>query len=73
LRNTTTLHLDSLTLNAGDSSGFVGANGSGKSALAGALAGEVRLLTGEAPCPFTRRADLCSEQLQKLVSDEWQR
>ncbi|WP_199792675.1 ATP-binding cassette domain-containing protein, partial [Salmonella enterica] len=34
LSDTKTLHLDSLTLNAGDSWAFVGANGSGKSALA---------------------------------------
>ncbi|WP_158706918.1 ATP-binding cassette domain-containing protein, partial [Salmonella enterica] len=39
LSDTKTLHLDSLTLNAGDSWAFVGANGSGKSALARALAG----------------------------------
>lgn len=37
LSDTKTLHLDSLTLNAGDSWAFVGANGSGKSALARAL------------------------------------
>uniref|UniRef100_UPI00112F0AB1 ATP-binding cassette domain-containing protein n=1 Tax=Salmonella enterica TaxID=28901 RepID=UPI00112F0AB1 len=41
LSDTKTLHLDSLTLNAGDSWAFVGANGSGKSALARALAGEL--------------------------------
>lgn len=73
LSDTKTLHLDSLTLNAGDSWAFVGANGSGKSALARALAGELPLLTGERQCRFTRITRLSFEQLQKLVSDEWQR
>ncbi|ECO0423298.1 ATP-binding cassette domain-containing protein, partial [Salmonella enterica subsp. enterica serovar Typhimurium] len=73
LSDTKTLHLDSLTLNAGDSWAFVGANGSGKSALARALAGELPLLTGERQCQFTRITRLSFEQLQKLVSDEWQR
>ncbi len=64
---------DSLTLNAGDSWAFVGANGAGKSGAACALAGELPLLTGERQCRFTRITRLSFEQLQKLVSDEWQR
>ncbi len=61
LSDTKTLHLDSLTLNAGDSWAFVGANG------------RLPLLTGERQCRFTRITRLSFEQLQKLVSDEWQR
>lgn len=73
LSDTKTLQLNALTLNAGDSWAFVGANGSGKSALARALAGELQLLKGERHCQFTRITRLSFEQLQKLVSDEWQR
>ncbi|XNM48575.1 ATP-binding cassette domain-containing protein [Escherichia coli] len=42
LSDTKTLQLPQLTLNAGDSWAFVGSNGSGKSALARALAGNFR-------------------------------
>lgn len=42
LSDTKTLQLPQLTLNAGDSCAFVGSNGSGKSALARALAGNFR-------------------------------
>lgn len=73
LSDTKTLQLDALTLHAGDSWAFVGSNGSGKSALARALAGELPLLKGERHCQFTRITRLSFEQLQKLVSDEWQR
>lgn len=73
LSDTKTLHLDSVTLNAGESWAFVGSNGSGKSALARALAGELSLLKGERLCTFSRITRLSFEQLQKLVSDEWQR
>ncbi|CBG87533.1 molybdate ABC transporter ATP-binding protein ModF [Citrobacter rodentium] len=73
LSDTKTLQLDSVSLNAGESWAFVGANGSGKSALARALAGELPLLKGERLCHFRRIAHLSFEQLQKLVSDEWQR
>ncbi|MDV1854327.1 molybdate ABC transporter ATP-binding protein ModF [Citrobacter freundii] len=73
LSDTKTLQLDALTLNAGDSWAFVGSNGSGKSALARALAGELPLLKGERRCQFTRITRLSFELLQKLVSDEWQR
>lgn len=73
LSDTKTLQLDALTLNAGDCWAFVGSNGSGKSALARALAGELPLLKGERRCQFARITRLSFEQLQKLVSDEWQR
>ncbi|VEB99507.1 Putative HMP/thiamine import ATP-binding protein YkoD [Cedecea lapagei] len=68
-----TLTLNDLTLHAGESWAFVGANGSGKSALARALAGSLPIMKGERRCDFTRIAHLSFEQLQKLVSDEWQR
>ncbi|MRT54801.1 molybdate ABC transporter ATP-binding protein ModF [Enterobacteriaceae bacterium RIT693] len=73
LSDTKTLTLNNLTLRAGESWAFVGANGSGKSALARALAGSLPVMKGERRCDFTRIAHLSFEQLQKLVSDEWQR
>lgn len=73
LSDTRTLTLADFTLNAGESWAFVGSNGSGKSALARALAGELTLLKGERQSKFTRLTRLSFEQLQKLVSDEWQR
>ena len=73
LSDTKTLQLNAFVLNTGDSWAFVGSNGSGKSALARALAGELPLLKGERQCHFTRITRLSFEQLQKLVSDEWQR
>ncbi|MEZ0532274.1 molybdate ABC transporter ATP-binding protein ModF [Enterobacter sp. KB-221C9] len=68
-----TLAIADLTIRAGESWAFVGTNGSGKSALARALAGELTLLKGEYQNDFTRLTRLSFEQLQKLVSDEWQR
>ncbi len=73
LSDTRTLTLPDLTLRSGESWAFVGANGSGKSALARALAGELTAAKGELRQDFQRRTRLSLEQLQKLVSDEWQR
>lgn len=73
LSDTRTLTIADLTIRAGESWAFVGTNGSGKSALARALAGELPLLKGECRGDFTRLTRLSFEQLQKLVSDEWQR
>lgn len=73
LSDTRTLAISDLTLRAGESWAFVGTNGSGKSALARALAGELTLLKGTRESTFTRVTRLSFEQLQKLVSDEWQR
>ena len=73
LSDTRTLTLADFTLNGGESWAFVGSNGSGKSAVARALAGELTLLKGERQSSFTRVTRLSFEQLQKLVSDEWQR
>ncbi|MEX2941531.1 molybdate ABC transporter ATP-binding protein ModF [Serratia fonticola] len=73
LSDTRTLELDRLDIQSGDSWAFVGANGSGKSALARALSGELMLLKGERHSDFRHVVRLSFEQLQKLVSDEWQR
>jgi len=73
LSDTKILKLDALQLKAGESWAFVGTNGSGKSALARALAGELQLLEGARQSDFSRIMRLSFEQLQKLVSDEWQR
>jgi len=73
LSDTRTLTIADLTIRAGESWAFVGTNGSGKSALARTLAGELPLLKGECQGDFTRLTRLSFEQLQKLVSDEWQR
>ncbi|CFQ29573.1 MULTISPECIES: molybdate ABC transporter ATP-binding protein ModF [Yersinia] len=58
---------------SGDSWAFVGANGSGKSALAKALSGELTLLNGSRQSDFRHTVRLSFEQLQQLVSEEWQR
>jgi molybdate transport system ATP-binding protein len=73
LSDTRTLMLEALEIQAGDSWAFVGANGSGKSALARALADELVLLNGERHSDFKHAVRISFEQLQKLVSDEWQR
>lgn len=58
---------------SGNSWAFVGANGSGKSALAKALSGELTLLSGSRQSDFQHTVRLSFEQLQQLVSEEWQR
>ncbi|MFO3835662.1 molybdate ABC transporter ATP-binding protein ModF [Klebsiella grimontii] len=73
LSDTKTLNIEHLSVRAGESWAFVGSNGSGKSALARALSGELTLLSGQRECTFSRITRLSFEQLQKLVSDEWQR
>ncbi|EEQ03971.1 molybdenum transport ATP-binding protein modF [Yersinia rohdei ATCC 43380] len=79
LSDTHTLTLPELCIAAGhrgqsgDSWAFVGANGSGKSALAKALSGELTLLNGERQSNFTHIVRVSFEQLQQLVSEEWQR
>ncbi len=73
LSDTKTLKIDHLRVTTGESWAFVGSNGSGKSALARALAGDLTLLSGQRESQFSRVTRLSFEQLQKLVSDEWQR
>lgn len=67
------LTLEALTIKAGESWAFVGANGSGKSSLARALAGELQNDKGTITSSFIRPARLSLEQLQKLVAEEWAR
>lgn len=52
LSDTKVLTLNDLTINAGESWAFVGANGSGKSALARALAGTLALQKASASARF---------------------
>lgn len=73
LSETKNLTLDALTLQAGESWAFVGANGSGKSSLARVLAGELKAAKGQLTNSFVRPVRLSLEQLQKLVAEEWER
>lgn len=73
LSDTRTLALSDLTVQQADTWAFVGSNGSGKSALARALAGDLTLLKGSRENGFGHIVRLSFEQLQKLVADEWQR
>ena len=73
LSATRVLTINELTVQTGESWAFVGTNGSGKSALARALSGELSLSKGVQQNRFLRPVRLSFEQLQKLVSDEWQR
>src|SRR5471030_1407065 len=73
LSDTRTLALPDLTVQQADTWAFVGSNGSGKSALARALAGDLTLLKGSRENGFGHIVRLSFEQLQKLVADEWQR
>jgi len=65
--------IESLTISPGQSIAFVGRNGSGKSVLAKALAGEQKLLSGRVINQFESVAYISFEQLQKLIEEEWQR
>lgn len=67
------LTINELMISTGQSWSFIGSNGSGKSALARALAGELTQLTGQRFSGFKRPTRLSLEQLQKLVEQEWQR
>ncbi|QHM76181.1 putative ABC transporter ATP-binding protein YlmA [Mixta theicola] len=73
LSDTKVLTLNHLNLRSGESWAFVGANGSGKSALARVLAGDLAPLQGVFHSDFTRPSLLSLEKLQQLVAEEWQR
>lgn len=73
LSDSLTLSLPSLTITAQQSWAFVGANGSGKSALARALCNDLLQLSGSYENSFTSIVRLSFEQLQQLVYTEWQR
>ncbi len=64
------LAIRQLELGAGQCWSFVGANGSGKTALARALAGELTLLSGDADNGFERIEWVSFEQLQQLMDRE---
>ncbi|PSJ48067.1 molybdate ABC transporter ATP-binding protein ModF [Zobellella endophytica] len=66
------LAIPRLELDAGQCWTFVGANGSGKTALARALAGELRCVAGEADNRFGRIEWVSFEQLQQLADRERQ-
>ncbi|MEI2265299.1 molybdate ABC transporter ATP-binding protein ModF [Erwinia sp. CGal63] len=73
LSATRNLILPDLTIQAGESWAFVGANASGKSSLARALVGDLAVAKGMMNSSFSHPIRLSLEQLQKLVSEEWQR
>ncbi|MGJ3354551.1 molybdate ABC transporter ATP-binding protein ModF [Providencia sp. Je.9.19] len=73
LSDTQTLNIPELTINKGDSWAFIGANGSGKSSLARVLSGELLPLSGVVKSTFNAPVRLSFEQLQKIISEEWQR
>lgn len=60
-----TLNIKQLQIKKGQSWAFVGANGSGKSALASALTGDLPPLSGQIETPFTHSIRISFEQLQK--------
>lgn len=66
-----TLQLPQLTIEAGQCWAFVGGNGSGKTALARALCGELSLRSGQQPPQFGARR-VSFEQQQQLTETEWQ-
>jgi molybdate transport system ATP-binding protein len=65
--------IEALTINGGDFVAFVGRNGSGKSVLAKALAGNQTLLSGKVNNQFKSIAYISFEQLKKIIDDEWKR
>ncbi|SCB96842.1 molybdate transport system ATP-binding protein [Gilliamella bombicola] len=65
--------IESLAIKQGGHVAFVGRNGSGKSILVKALAGEQTLLSGNVINQFKSIAHISFEQLQKLIDDEWKR
>lgn len=73
LSPTLTFTVPSLTLRAGEHWAFVGANGSGKTALARALCQQLTLLQGQLHTTFRQPALLASETQHDLLTEEWRR
>ncbi|SET36848.1 molybdate ABC transporter ATP-binding protein ModF [Thorsellia anophelis] len=65
--------IDALTVCSGDYCVIVGQNGSGKSAIAAALAGALDILTGSINNDFHRIEMISFEQIQKIINKEWDR
>lgn len=73
LSETQTLDIQQLNINKGESWAFIGSNGSGKSSLARVLSNELKPLSGIVKNTFNSPVRLSFEQLQKIISEEWQR
>ncbi|CAK9884494.1 MAG: Vitamin B12 import ATP-binding protein BtuD [Candidatus Erwinia impunctatus] len=73
LNHTRSLVITDLTITSGESWALVGSNGSGKSSLARALSGELHCAKGTCQNDVRHLIRLSLEQLQALVSAEWQR
>lgn len=73
LSETQTLDIQQLNINKGESWAFIGSNGSGKSSLARVLSNELKPLSGVVKNTFNSPVRLSFEQLQKIISEEWQR
>ncbi|MGG4661748.1 molybdate ABC transporter ATP-binding protein ModF [Providencia vermicola] len=73
LSETQTLDIQQLNINKGESWAFIGSNGSGKSSLARVLSNELKPLSGVVKNTFNAPVRLSFEQLQKIISEEWQR
>lgn len=73
LSETQTLDIPQLNINKGESWAFIGSNGSGKSSLARVLSNELKPLSGVVKNTFNAPVRLSFEQLQKIISEEWQR
>lgn len=73
LSETQTLDIPQLNINKGESWAFIGSNGSGKSSLARVLSNELKPLSGVVKNTFNSPVRLSFEQLQKIISEEWQR
>lgn len=73
LSETQTLDIQQLNINKGESWAFIGSNGSGKSSLTRVLSNELKPLSGVVKNTFNSPVRLSFEQLQKIISEEWQR
>lgn len=73
LNDSRMLTIPALTIQSGESWAFVGSNGSGKSSLARALAGDLPIRKGFFSTEFICPARISFEQLQNIISEEWER
>lgn len=73
LSETQTLEIQQLNIEKGENWAFIGSNGSGKSSLARVLSNELKPLSGIVSNTFLSPVRLSFEQLQKIITEEWQR